>query len=52
MTIMNIPPEVLVLIFSYLRVGDMIEVSADCKKFYFAIIKNKFFIGKLEESRK
>ena len=52
MTIMNFPFEVLVTVFSYLRLNDMIEVSAVCKKNYFFIRKNKFFIGKLEESRK
>ena len=49
---MNFPFEVLVTVFSYLRLNDMIEVSAVCKKNYFFIRKNKFFIGKLEESRK
>ena len=39
---MNIPPEVLVLIFSYFRLGEMIEVSA------LVIRKNKFFISKLK----
>ena len=29
---MNIPPKVLALIFSYLRLSDMIEVSAVCQK--------------------
>lgn len=52
MAIMNVPFEVLVTVFSYLRLNDMIEVSAVCKKIYFFIRKNKFFIGKLEEPRK
>ena len=32
--------------------ADMIEVSAVYKKIHFFMRKNKFFIGKLEESRK
>ena len=32
---MNLPPEVLMLIFSYLRLNDLIEASCVCKTFYY-----------------
>ena len=49
---MNLPPEVLMLIFSYLRLNDFIESSCVCKIFYYLSRKNKLFVKKLSGSRK
>ena len=48
---MNLPPEVLMLIFSYLR-HDFIESSCVSKIFYYLSRKNKLFVKTLSGSRK
>lgn len=49
---MNLPPELLMLIFLYLRLNDLIETSCVCKTFYYLSRKNKFFVKKISDSRK
>ena len=49
---MDLPLEVLVIIFSYLIPIDIMEASAVCKLFYHASRKNILFIKKLDDSRK
>ena len=48
---MNLPPEVLMLIFSYLRLNDLTEASCVCKAYYLSR-KNKLYVKKLSDSRK
>ena len=40
------------LIFSYLRLNDLIEASCVCKTFYYLSRKNKLYVKKLSDSRK
>ena len=49
---MDLPLEVLVIIFSYLTPNDIMEASAVCKLFYHASRKNKLFVKKLDDSKK
>ena len=49
---MDLPFEVLVIIFSYLTPNDIMEASAVCKLFYHVSRKNKLFVKKLDDSRK
>lgn len=49
---MELPFEVLVIIFSYVTPNDIIETSAVCKLFYHASRKNKLFVNTLRETRK
>ena len=49
---MDLPFEVLVIIFSYLTPNDIIETSAVCKLFYHVSRKNKLFVKKLDDSKK
>ena len=48
---MDIPIEVWAIIFSYLRLNDLIEISSVCKTFYCLCQKNYFYVKKLHESR-
>ena len=49
---MDLPLEVLGIIFSYLIPNDIMEASAVCKLFYHTSRKNKLFVKKLDNSRK
>ena len=49
---MDLPPEVLVIIFSYLTPNDVIEASAVCKLFYQLSRTNKLFVKKFSDSEK
>ena len=49
---MDLPFEVLVIMFSYLTLNDTMEASAACKLFYHTSSKNKLFVKKLDDSRK
>ena len=49
---MDLPFEVLIIIFSYLAPNDIMEVSAVCKLFYHVSRKNKLFVKKLNDSKK
>ena len=49
---MDLPFEVLVIIFSYLTPNDIMEASAVCKLFYHVSRKNKLFVKKLDDSKK
>ena len=48
---MDLPIEVWAIIFSYLRLNDLIEISSVCKTFYCLCQKNYFYVKKLHESR-
>ena len=49
---MDLPPEVLVIIFSYLTPNDVIEASAVRKLFYRLSRTNKLFVKKFSDSEK
>ena len=49
---MDLPFEVLAIIFSYLTPNDIMEASAVCKLFYHISRKIKLFVKKLHDSRK
>ena len=49
--IMDLPFEVIVIILSYLKIKDLIEVSSVCKTYYLAVRQNKFFRRKLLDSK-
>ena len=48
---MDLPAEVLSIIFSYLLPNDLIEISATCKLFYHLSRENKLFIRKVEDDK-
>ena len=48
---MDLPFEVSVIIFSYLKIKDLIDVSSVCKTYYSAVRKNKLSQRKLFDSR-
>ena len=48
---MDLPIEVSVIIFSYLKIKDLIDVSSVCKTYYSAVRKNKLSQRKLFDSR-
>ena len=48
---MDLQFEVLVIIFSYLKPNDIMEVSVVCKLFYHVSRKIKLFVKKLNDSR-
>ena len=48
---MDFPIEVWALIFTYLRINDLIEISCVCKTFYNLCQNNDFYFKKLKESR-
>ena len=47
---MNLLIEVCTLIFMYLRLNDLIEISYVCKEFYQICEINHFHVNKLQES--
>ena len=49
---MDFPIEVWRIIFSFLPLNEIIEVSAVCKEFYCETRKNKFFMEKMSETRR
>ena len=49
---MQIPVEVWTLIFTYLRLNDLIEISCVCKEFYYLSEKNRFYVKRLQESKR
>ena len=49
---MDLPVEVWGIIFCFLPLNDIIEVSVVCKKFYHETRKNKSFMKKMSEVRK
>ena len=49
---MDLPFEVSVINFSYLKIKDLIDVSSVCKTCYLAVRKNKLSQRKLFDSRK
>ena len=48
---MDLPIEVSVIIFSYLKIKDLIDISSVCKTYYSAVRKNKLSQRKLFDSR-
>lgn len=48
---MDLPFEVSVIIFSYLKIKDLIDASSVCKTYYSAVRKNKLSQRKLFDSR-
>ena len=48
---MNLPIQVWAVIFKYLRLIDLVEVSCVCKTFYHLCEKNKYYVKKLRESK-
>ena len=48
---MNLPIEVCAVIFKYLRLIDLVEVSCVFKTFYHLCKKNKYYVKKLRESK-
>ena len=49
---MQLPIEVWKLIFTYLRLNDLVEISCECKEFYQLCAENHFYVKKLNESKK
>ena len=49
---MDLPVEVLMVVFSFLHPNDMIEISATCKLFYQISRKNKLFVKTCTDSKK
>ena len=49
---MDLPVEVLIIMFSHSTLSDTIEASAVCKTFYYVFGKNKLFVKKLCDSRR
>ena len=49
---MDLPFEVLVIIFLYLTPNNIMKASTVCKLFYYVSRKNKLFAKKLDDSRK
>ena len=49
---MDLPVEVLMVVFSFLYPNDMIEISAKCKLFYHISRKNKLFVKNCTDSKK
>ena len=49
---MDVPPKVLVLIFLYLTLNEIIDASAAYELFYHISRQNKLFIKKLDDSSK
>lgn len=49
---MQLPIEVWKLIFTYLRLNDLVEISWECKEFYQLCAENHFYVKKLKESKK
>ena len=48
---MNLPIEVWDLIFTYLRLIDLVEISCVCKTFYGICEKNQYYVKILRESK-
>ena len=48
---MNLPIEVSAIIFEYLRLIDLVEISCFCKTFYHICKKNQYYVKKLRESK-
>ena len=48
---MNLPIEVIVIILSYFKIKDLIEVSSVCKTYNLVVRQNKFFCRKLLGSK-
>ena len=48
---MDLPFEVSVIIFSYLKIKDLIDASSVCKTYYSAVRKNKLSQRNLFDSR-
>lgn len=49
---MDLPPEVVVLVFSYLTLNDIIDASAACELFYNISRRNELFVRNLDDSLK
>ena len=47
---MNLPIEVWAIIFKYLRLIDLVDISCVCKAFYYLCVKNQYYAKKLRES--
>ena len=48
---MNLPIKVWAIIFKYLRLIDLVEISCVCKTFYRICEKNQYYVKKLRESK-
>ena len=48
---MNLPIEVWAIIFKYLRLVDVVQISCVCKIFYHIGEKNEYYVKKLRESK-
>ena len=48
---MNLTIEVWAIIFKYLRLIDVVEISCVCKTFYHICEKNEYYVKKLRESK-
>ena len=47
---MNLPVEVWAIIFKYLRLSDLVEISCVCKTFNRICEKNQYYVKKLRGS--
>ena len=47
----NLPIEIWAIIFKYLRIIDLAEISCVCKTFYRVCEKNQYYVKKLRESK-